>query len=173
MHSINNIYSWIPSPSFHKIQHFNWLYIKQQNNLLHSIQTGGHLCCHLEKHATVCNNFDITKLCVRYLIHMTGHFIFLCIWLQKRDTLDSNFLAVILAASLEIMQLLLLFSTYLNSTSFISYESTLYLSLYLKWELRYIRFRFWAAILAAILEFFILFISDITQQYFTNRKSLK
>ena len=79
----------------------------------------------------------------------------------------------ILAAILENMQLLLLFFTYLNSTSFISYESTLYSSLYLKAELRYIRFRFSAAILAAILNFFILFILDITQQYFTNRKSLK
>ena len=50
------------------------------------------------------------------------------------------------------MELLLLISTNLNYTSFISYESTIYLSLYLKAELRYIRFKFSAAILAAILE---------------------
>ena len=41
------------------------------------------------------------------------------------------------------MQLLLLFSTYLISACFISYESTFHLFLYLKAELRYIRFRFW------------------------------
>ena len=64
-----------------------------------------------------------------------------------------RFLAAILAAILENMQLLLLFSTYLVSTSFISYESTLYLSFYLKAELRYIRSRISAAILAAILNF--------------------
>ena len=63
-----------------------------------------------------------------------------------------KFPAAILAAILENMQLLLLLPTYLISTSSISYESTLHLSLYLKAELRYIRFRFSAAILAAILE---------------------
>ena len=56
-----------------------------------------------------------------------------------------KFLAAILVAILENMQLLLLISTYLNSTSFISYESTLYSSIYLKAKLRYIR-------LAAILK---------------------
>ena len=84
-----------------------------------------------------------------------------------------EFLAAILAAILKNMQLLLLFRIYLNSTFFISYESTLYLSVYLNAELRYIRFRFLAAILAAILNFFILLILDVAQQYFTNRKSLK
>ena len=59
---------------------------------------------------------------------------------------------MILATILEFMQLLLLILTYLNSTSSISYESTLYLSLYLKAELRYIRFKFSAAILAPILK---------------------
>ena len=63
-----------------------------------------------------------------------------------------RFSAAILAAILKNMQLLLLFSTYLISTSFISYESTLHSFLYLKAELRYIRFRFSAAMLAAILE---------------------
>ena len=64
-----------------------------------------------------------------------------------------RFSAAILAAILENMQLLLLFSTYLISTSYISYELTLHLSLYLKAELRYIRSRISAAILAAILNF--------------------
>ena len=84
-----------------------------------------------------------------------------------------KFSAAILAVILKNMQLLLFISTYLNSTSFTSYEWTLHLSLYLKAELRYIRFRFSAAILAAILNFFILLILDNTQQYSTNRKSLK
>ena len=84
-----------------------------------------------------------------------------------------EFSAVILAAILKYMQLLLLFLTYLNSTFFISYESTLYLFVYLNAELRYIRFKFSAAILAAILKLFILLILDIAQQFFTNRKSLK
>ena len=66
-----------------------------------------------------------------------------------------RFSAAILSAILENWQLLLFFSTYLISTSFISYESTLYSSLYLKAELRYIRFRFSAAIWAAILNFLI------------------
>ena len=44
------------------------------------------------------------------------------------------------------------FSTYLSSTPFISYESTLHLSLYLKIPAWFIRFKFSAAILAAILE---------------------
>ena len=63
-----------------------------------------------------------------------------------------KFSAAILAAILENMQLLLLISTYSNSTSFTSYESTLHLFLYLKGELRYIRIRISEAILAAILE---------------------
>ena len=62
------------------------------------------------------------------------------------------FSAAILAAILQNMQLLLLVSTYLNSTSFISNKSTLHSSLYLKAVLRYIRFIFSEAILAAILE---------------------
>ena len=66
-----------------------------------------------------------------------------------------RFSAAILAAILENMQLLLLFSTYLISTSFISYELTLHSSLYLKAELRYIRSRIPATILAAILNFLI------------------
>ena len=84
-----------------------------------------------------------------------------------------EFSAAILTAILKNMQLLLLFLTYLNSTFFISYESTLHLSVYLNAELRYIRFRFSAAILAAILKLFILLILDIAQQYFTSQKSLK
>ena len=63
-----------------------------------------------------------------------------------------RFSAAILATILENMQLLLLFPTYLISASSISYESTLHSFLYLTAELRYIRFRFSAAILAAILE---------------------
>ena len=66
-----------------------------------------------------------------------------------------RFSVVILAAILENMQLLLLFSTYLICTSLISYESTLHSTLYLKAELRYIRSRISAAILAAILNFLI------------------
>ena len=83
---------------------------------------------------------------------MTGHIhLFLCMSEELRY-ICLRFLAAILAAILENMPLLLLFSTYLISTSFISYESTLHSFLYLKAELRYIRFRFSAAILAAILE---------------------
>ena len=44
------------------------------------------------------------------------------------------------------------FSTNSYSTTFTSYESTLYLLVYLKGELRYIRFGISAAMLAAILE---------------------
>ena len=50
------------------------------------------------------------------------------------------------------MQLMSLIFTYSYSTTFTLYESTLYLSLYLKGELRYIRFWISAAMLAAILE---------------------
>ena len=63
-----------------------------------------------------------------------------------------KFSATILTAILEFMQLLLLIFTYLSSTSSISYESTLYFSLFLKAELRYIRFIFAVTILAAILK---------------------
>ena len=73
-----------------------------------------------------------------------------------------RFSAVILAAILENVQLLLLFFTYLISTSFISYESTLHSFLYLKAELRYIRSRISAAILAAILNCFPLYIRYYT-----------
>ena len=78
-----------------------------------------------------------------------------------------------MTAILKNMQLLLFISTNLKFTSFTSYESTLHLFLYLKAELRYIRFRFSAVFLAAILNFFILLILDNTQQYSTNQKSLK
>ena len=44
----------------------------------------------LEFRACNCNNFYITGLCVFYSIHMTEHFLFLCIWLQNKDTLDSD-----------------------------------------------------------------------------------
>ena len=63
------------------------------------------------------------------------------------------FSAAILEAMLENMQLLLLLSTHFNSSSFISYESTLYSSLYLKAELRYIRIRFFGGHLDRHLEF--------------------
>ena len=83
---------------------------------------------------------------------MTGHIhLFLCMP-EKLRYICLKFSAAILAAILENMQLLLLFSTYLISTFFISYESTLHSFLYLKAELRYNRFRFSATILAAILE---------------------
>ena len=72
---------------------------------------------------------------------MTGHIhLFLCMPEELRY-ICLRFSAAILTAILENMQLLLLFSTYLISTSFISYESTLYSSLYLEAELRYIRSR--------------------------------
>ena len=48
----------------------------------------------------------------------------------SRDTYI--FLVAILAAILKILQLLLLISTYLNSTSFTSYESTFHLSVYIR-----------------------------------------
>ena len=73
---------------------------------------------------------------------------FLYLKAELRYNLDWAFSVAILAAILENMQLLLLFSTYLISTSFILSESTLHSFLYLKAELRYIRFRFSAAILA-------------------------
>ena len=86
-----------------------------------------------------------------------------------------RFSAAILAAILENLPLLLLFSTYLISTSFISYESTLYLFLYLKAELRYIRFRFLAAILAAILEnmqLVLLFSTYLISTFFISYESI-
>ena len=60
----------------------------------------------------------------------------------------------ILAAILENLQLMLWISTYSYFTTVTLYESTPYSSLYLKGELRYIRFWISAAMLAAILEFF-------------------
>ena len=108
--------------------------------------------------AAILENMQLLLLVPTYLIFM--------FFISYESTLHSflylkaelryirfRFPAAILAAILENMQLLLLFSTYLISTSFISYESTLYSSLYLKAKLRYIRFRFSAAILAAILFF--------------------
>ena len=90
--------------------------------------------------------------------NIIGHIhLFLCMPEELRYII-LKFSAAILAAILENMQLLFLFSTYLISTFFISYESTLHLILYLKAELRYIRIRFSAAILAAILNFFNLLI---------------
>ena len=84
---------------------------------------------------------------------MNRHFICFCIWIKAElRNIRLKFSTAILAAILENIQLLLLISTYLNSMSFISYESTLYLSLYLTRELRYIRFRISAAMLAAIFE---------------------
>ena len=68
--------------------------------------------------------------------------------------IDAPVSAAILAAILENMQLMLLTFTYSYSTTFTLYEWTLYLSLYLKGELRYIRFGISAAMLAAILENF-------------------
>ena len=60
-----------------------------------------------------------------------------------------------MAAILENRQLMLLIFTYSYSTTSTLYESTLHLSLYSKRELRYIRFRISAAMLAAILEKFL------------------
>ena len=51
-----------------------------------------------------------------------------------------------------------LISTYSYATTFTSYEWTLYFSLYLEGELRYIRFRMSVAMLAAILENYFLHI---------------
>ena len=63
---------------------------------------------------------------------MTGHIhLFLCM-LEELRYICLKFSAAILAAILENMQLLLLFSTYLISTSFISYESTFIRSYILK-----------------------------------------
>ena len=60
------------------------------------------------------------------------------------------------------------FYIYSYSTSFTSYEWTLYLSLYLKGALRYIRFRISAAILAAILENMQLLLLISTYSYSTS-----
>ena len=113
--------------------------------------------------AAILENMQLLLLFSTYLISMffisyesTLHsFLYLKAELRY---IRSRISAAILAAILENMQLLFLFYTYLISTFFISYESTLHSSLYLKAELRYIRSRISAAILAAILNFFNLFI---------------
>ena len=83
---------------------------------------------------------------------MTGHIhLFLCMPEELRY-ICLKFSAAILAAILENINLLLEISTYSYPRSFIPYESSLHLSFYPKAQLRYIRFKFSAAILAAILE---------------------
>ena len=79
-----------------------------------------------------------------------------------------KFLASILAAILENMQLLLLIFTYSYSTTFTSYEWSLYFSLYVEGELRYIRFKFSAAILAATIEYMQLLLLIPTNSYSTT-----
>ena len=88
---------------------------------------------------------------LRTSFRMNRHFIFLYIWKYSWDILDSIFCGH-LGRHLKKYATVVTFSTYSNSTSFISYESTLHLSLYLKAQLRYNRFKFSAAILAAILD---------------------
>ena len=79
--------------------------------------------------------------------------LYLSLYLKgKSRYIRFTFSAAILAAILGNMQLLLLIFTYSYSATFTSYESTLYLSVYLKGELRYIIFNFSPAILAAILK---------------------
>ena len=75
---------------------------------------------------------------LRPLFHMNRHFICLYIWEQSWDTLDSYFSAAILAAILEIMQLLLLIFTYLNSTSFF-HMNRHFICLYI-WKQSWVRF---------------------------------
>ena len=82
---------------------------------------------------------------------------FICLCIQKRA--EIHMIVIFgghlgLAAILENMQLMLLIFTYLYSATSTLYEWTLYLSLYLKGELRYIRFGISVAMLAAILDFF-------------------
>ena len=74
-------------------------------------------------------------------------------------------MAAILAAISENMQLSIVVPEYLNSTYFASYEWTLHLSLRLKEELRYIRIKFLAAILADIMENIILLLEISTYSY--------
>ena len=111
---------------------------------------GGHLHRHLGKYATVNIAFWIFELYVLHFIWIDISFVFVSESEQKY--IKFKFSAAILAAILENMQLLLFISAYLNSTSFITYESTHYPCLYLNVELRYIRFIFSAAILAVILK---------------------
>ena len=66
-----------------------------------------------------------------------------------------------------LVKLLLLISTFFNSTSLASYESTLYLSLYLTTELRYISFWFSAAILE-IMQLLLLILAYLNSASFTS-----
>ena len=109
----------------------------------------------LKKYATVFIVFYIFDIYIFYFIWIDTSFVFIFLKVEL-IYIRFGFSAAILATILENMQLMLLFSTYLISIcSFISYESTLYSSLYLKAEMRYIRIIFSAAILAAILNFVI------------------
>ena len=68
---------------------------------------------------------------------------------------NSNYVFLERAAMIEYLKLLYfvqLLDTYSNSTSFVSYDWIFYLSLYPEAGLRYIRFKFSAAIFAAILK---------------------
>ena len=128
---------------------FDFVYARRTE--IHNFKIfGGHLGRHLGKYATVVivSTYLISVFFISY--ESTLHsFLYLKAELRY---IRFRFSAAILAAILENMQLLFLFSTYLISTFFISYESTLHSFLYLEAELRYIRIRFSAAILAAILE---------------------
>ena len=85
------------------------------------------------------------------LLHMNRHFICICIW-NRTDTLDSNFWRPSWPPSWKIGKYCYLFLQIWYFCPLFSYESTLSLSLYMKAELRYIRFKSSVAILAAILE---------------------
>ena len=108
-----------------------------------------------------------------YVLGITWLDTFICFCVCLRY-ICSKFSAAILAAILENMQLVLLLSKYLISTSFIPYESLFYSSLYLKAKLRYIRFRFSAAILAAVwetMQLLLLFSKDLISAFFISCES--
>ena len=113
------------------------------------------LCIHKESWDTLDCNFrrpswppswKICNWCYWFLhihtcrpsFYMNRHFICICIWKESWDTW-LWISAAILAAILENMQPIFMIFTKSYSTTFILYESTLYLSLYSKGELRYIR----------------------------------
>ena len=138
--------------------HIHFVFVNARRSEIHHFKIfGGHLGRHLGKYATVVIVFYIFDFYVHFILYESTLHSFLYLKAELRY-IRIRFSAAILASILENMQLLLSFSTYLISTFFISYESTLHLSLYLKAELRYIRSRISAAILAAIFNFFNLFI---------------
>ena len=102
----------------------------------------------------ICNRswWFLHILTLRPSLYMNRHIICFCIQKESWDTLDCNFWRPSWPPSWKICNWLLLIFTYSYSTTFTLYESTLYSTLYLKGELRYIWFGISAAMLAAILE---------------------